>query len=358
MTFAARVLQDPTQSVGELITRSTSSNDPTSYIWFNSGFGGTLPIVSVRGGPAISFNNAKDAVAFVFTGAANEFGLSIYKWSNTGFGTKYTASVTVVVGSPYYTIAPDQYSIGQTVAFSPSDGAIAFGVSLADTGQIPFSVYKWNNTTGFGVRYNPSFTLPNITGVVDLKFSPAGDVFVIVGNVETYVRRWSDSTGYGTAYTLPSAVQTNDPEGVAFTPSGDTICFFNTSTLFAYPWSYASGFGTIYSPSPTIPGQIRNIQFSPAGDAIAIAHTSSPYVSVYPWNSSTGFGTKYANPTNLPLASGRSVAFSQSGKYLAVGFNASPYVYVYPWDASTGFGSRFATPTTIPRGFVTAWRGG
>jgi hypothetical protein len=35
---------------------------------------------------------------------------------------------------------------------------------------------------------------------------------------------------------------------------------------------------------------------------IAVAHFTSPYISVYPWSS--GFGTKYANPSTLPTGSG------------------------------------------------------
>ena len=41
---------------------------------------------------------------------------------------------------------------------------------------------------------------------------------------------------------------------------------------------------------------------------IAIAHTTTPYISVYPWSS--GFGTKYANPATLPTGTGNGVAFS------------------------------------------------
>ncbi len=41
---------------------------------------------------------------------------------------------------------------------------------------------------------------------------------------------------------------------------------------------------------------------------IAIAHTTSPYISVYPW--SAGFGAKYADPATLPGLTSYAVAFS------------------------------------------------
>ena len=44
-----------------------------------------------------------------------------------------------------------------------------------------------------------------------------------------------------------------------------------------------------------------------SGD-IAVAHGTSPYISVYPWDS--GFGTKYTDPSTLPTGIGIGVAFS------------------------------------------------
>ena len=41
---------------------------------------------------------------------------------------------------------------------------------------------------------------------------------------------------------------------------------------------------------------------------IAVAHGTSPFISVYPWGS--GFGTKYSDPSTLPAGTGRGVAFS------------------------------------------------
>lgn len=42
---------------------------------------------------------------------------------------------------------------------------------------------------------------------------------------------------------------------------------------------------------------------------IAVAHDTSPRVTVYPW-SGAGFGAKFANPTTLPTGISRSVSWS------------------------------------------------
>jgi hypothetical protein len=42
---------------------------------------------------------------------------------------------------------------------------------------------------------------------------------------------------------------------------------------------------------------------------IAVAHSTTPFVSAYPWSGS-GFGTKFANPGTLPAGDGNGVAFN------------------------------------------------
>ena len=80
--------------------------------------------------------------------------------------------------------------------------------------------------------------------------------------------------------------------------------------------------------------------------AIAVAHFTSPYISVYPW--SAGFGTKYANPSTLPTGLGLGVAFNPTDTAIAVAYDVSPFISVYPW--STGFGTKYANPATLPTG--------
>jgi hypothetical protein len=52
------------------------------------------------------------------------------------------------------------------------------------------------------------------------------------------------------------------------------------------------------------------VAFSPAGTGIAIAHSTTPFVSAYPWSVS-GFGTKFSDPGTLPAGTGYGVAFNE-----------------------------------------------
>ena len=83
---------------------------------------------------------------------------------------------------------------------------------------------------------------------------------------------------------------------------------------------------------------------------LAIAHGSSPRVSVYPWSS--GFGTKYSNPGTLPTNFAINATFSPNAAHLAVGHNTSPNVTAYPFTVGTGFGTKYSDPGTLPGGTV------
>jgi hypothetical protein len=109
-----------------------------------------------------------------------------------------------------------------------------------------------------------------------------------------------------------------------------------------------SQFGTKYSNPSTLPaGNGNGVAFrQTSGNAgqIAVAHDTSPRISVYAWNA--GFGTKYSDPATLPTGSSESAAFNSNGSCIAVGHATSPYISVYPWDTSTGFGTKFFNPST------------
>ena len=45
-----------------------------------------------------------------------------------------------------------------------------------------------------------------------------------------------------------------------------------------------------------------------SGSDIAVAHFTSPFISVYPWSS--GFGAKYADPATLVAGLANGVAFN------------------------------------------------
>ena len=123
------------------------------------------------------------------------------------------------------------------------------------------------------------------------------------------------------------------------------VAHTTTPYVSTYPWS--SGFGTKRSNPATLPtGNGYGVTFSPSGADIAVAHLTTPYISTYPWSS--GFGTKRSNPATLPASTGRGVAVSSGGADIAVTHLTTPYISTYPW--SSGFGTKRSDPATLPTG--------
>ena len=137
--------------------------------------------------------------------------------------------------------------------------------------------------------------------------------------------------------------------GKSNTPPATELAIAHSSSPYvtAYSWSSA-GFGTKFADPATEPEGTSgdSVAFSPAGTELAIGTDDPPYVTAYSW-SSAGFGTKFADPATEPTGSGRGVAFSPAGTELAIGHSSSPYVTAYPWSSS-GFGTKFANPATLP----------
>lgn len=147
---------------------------------------------------------------------------------------------------------------------------------------------------------------------------------------------------------------------VAVHPSGKYVAIAHDSSPYV----------SVYTADPDIPGLGRrliapatlpagdgnDVAWSPDGAHLVVAHDSSPFVTAYSFDQEHGIiGAKLSNPGTLPAGTGNAVAFSPSGAYLAVAHNTSPYVSVYPW--SSGFGSKVANPATLPvdQGNGVAW---
>lgn len=200
-----------------------------------------------------------------------------------------------------------------------------------------------------------------IIGIIASQNYPRIFVDILVGSqASPYILAypWSDATGFGTKYTNPATLPTGAGFNVAFNNDKSAVAIAHTTSPFvtSYAWSSA-GFGSKYANPATIPtGDAKGVNFSPSGDTLAVvAETGSPFVFAYPFDSSTGIGTKYANPATLPTDTLYSVFFRPAGDVIAVSQLSTPFLIAYPWSA--GFGTKYANPATLPTGMSGA-RGG
>jgi len=333
-----------------------------------------------------------EAVAYLGTGF--QLAPAVYKWSASGFGTKYANPVIDAVGVLQCKFSPDGKALAILTDTFPYIGAYAFdavtglGARYADPatsppvaaggdgcvtfspagdaiffsqGGTPFiAAYAWNSTTGFGSKYaNPITALGSrATGI---RVSPDGTAIAMACSSSPRVAayQWNSITGFGTKFANPVDDNTSGPQNntTAFSPAGDALVVGGQSGAFADAWKFnsATGFGTKYAnPSVALNTRPYNITFSLSGNAIIFGGGSAgnPYIAAYQWTSATGFGTRYANPTNVDSGTYGSfvpcAVLNALGDTIFFGGRATPFINAYQWSDATGFGTKYANPTSLP----------
>lgn len=252
------------------------------------------------------------------------------------------------------TTAPKTATAGACnhVAIHPSGRYIAY----AHDSSPYLTIYSHRNGVIGAKLADTASTAPTGNGQ-GVAFSPDGMFVAIVHATSPYISVYefdAESGFIGVKITDPATLPTGQGNGVAWSPEGGMIAVAHTTTPFVsvYPWT-AAGFGVKLTNPATLPaGDGYAVAWKMNGQSytsqyLAVAHDTTPFVSVYPIVSSA-FGAKVTNPATLPAGSGRGVAFNPYSGHLAVAHTTTPYVSVYPF--STGFSPKIADPSILPGG--------
>ena len=204
--------------------------------------------------------------------------------------------------APVYTVTP--------VAFNINEGS-ALTINVGGT-NITNGTYYWTVTnSGDFTTSSGSFSIASNAG--SFTVTPTADV--TTEGAETFTVSIRSGSIGGTVLVTSGTITINDT--IVPTASYLAIAHASSPNVTVYPWS-GSGFGTKFANPATLPaGTGTWVNFSPAGTDLAVAHGTTPFVNVYPWSGS-GFGTKYADPATLPVGLGFSVKFSPSGNTIAI----------------------------------------
>ena len=307
-----------------------------------------------------------------------------YQIMDQGWGTKYSNPST----------SPTGRTIG--CSFRPQGDAVGWGLISVS----PFAeAYDFTSGVGYGSRYSNMATLPE-GSTLTLNWSSDGNE-VAVGTTASisattgvYAYQWS--SGWGSKFSDPSGIK---PGGrFRFGKSGSYL-FTNESTspfLAAYSWGAgwgpinpkfsdpaaaaqsstcvptvnnndsvvivgqaatpyvkayafsAFGWGTAFSEPSTkyttaATGSPAQMEFSPAGDYVSIAHSGNGgefNCAIYSWSS--GWGTLLSDPATTALGSYTGINWIGNDFIITTRAN-SPYAYLYNWTG-TGWGAREADP--------------
>lgn len=230
---------------------------------------------------------------FLAVGAWSTFKLSVYNtgtWARTG-------------------PTPQPAGNGHAVAFNSADSILAVGVSFGTPIVVFYETGTWA-ALGAPAVMPPGSSIDEIKGVA---FSPTPGIFVAVG--------------------------TANPRITVYDTNGDDL---DTST-----WVKQA------DPASLPAGTANGVAFNHDGSLLAVAHTTTPFITIYDTNGGdpdTSNWVKLSNPATLPAGAANGVAFNADGSQLAVAHNNSPYITIY--DTNTWI--KIADPAVLPAGNATA----
>jgi hypothetical protein len=155
-----------------------------------------------------------------------------YAVSASGFGTRYSGL------SGYGLASGNSWNPTSTVWAASMEG-----------GSSPLLAVAWSTASGFGSVYSSPGGLSFSTSDA-MAWHPDGDAIWFAGRGSMYIAPWSNSTGFGTQYSLASLnMNGTNVGGGLFSKTGATLSFNGgrATTPTYVPFSKTTGFGTVYS---------------------------------------------------------------------------------------------------------------
>jgi Protein kinase domain len=219
----------------------------------------------------------------------------------SGSATPSGTGITSAILTLRATITGPPDAADHEIAYSP-DGTMLVTYGAAGDGD----AIVWNAVTGAFIA-----NLPFGTGVSDVAFSPDSQTVAVA---ERYggVGLWSVAD-HSVIYNL---TDTSIATGVAFSPDGNRLAVADGSGVRMLDVATRTWGATL-----TVPGGaagLRTVLFTPSGNALAAAGSTTGYV--YVWDVSTGalIGT-ITPPANDPPGLGTWIGYSATTGLLAIG---------------------------------------
>ena len=145
--------------------------------------------------------------------------------------------------------------------------------------------------------------------------------------------------------TNPTDLPTGQGNDVAFSSDDTYMAVAHTTTPFITIYKRdGDTFTKLTNPTALPASTALGVAFSSDDTYLAVAHGTTPFVTIYKRDGDTF--TKLTNPTDLPAGTGNGVAFSSDDTYMAVAHASSPFITIYKRDGDTF--TKLTNPTALP----------
>ena len=111
-------------------------------------------------------------------------------------------------------------------------------------------------------------------------------------------------------------------------------------------------FTKLANPAALPAGNSYGAAFDPTSTYLAIAHVTTPFVTIYKRSGDTF--TKLAAPAALPAGNGTGAAFDPTSTYLAIAHFTTPFVTIYKMDQKAYLGGNHIINVTGALGVTAA----
>ncbi len=281
---------------------------------------GTLPAGDVTG---LAFS--QNGEFLLCSHATTPFMTCYQRTSGTDTWTKLTNPATLPAAQ------------GNGAAISPNGEFFAIAHSTTPF----FSCYQRSGTTLTKLT-NPA-TLPASTGTC-AAWSPDGR-FLAIGHATTpFVSIYERTNGTTlTKLSNPSSLPASTVLGIAWSNDGAYLSCAHATSPFCTVYTRSgtaftkmvAGNTSQFSDSADFPaGQGNGVSFSLDGSYMAVAHTTTPFISNYLLTS--GKWMKQTNPVTLPAGNGIAVCWQYEREMLLVAHTTTPFVTIYQTASDMG----------------------
>lgn len=217
---------------------------------------------------------------------------------------------------------------------------------ICGNASVPYIAAYAFSASGWGAKYATPAVPPG-SSAISVDTSP--DNATVYSSLGNSAWAWTVASGFGTKYTSASG-SLGFARGVKRIASNVFFSGDGTPFIRAHPWSNSTGFGTAYSNPVTLPPNAASSPYNNLGGtstAVAVTSGQSPFVNVYAWSAS-GFGTRYASFSGISGTGTRAVHLND--QYMSIAHGSSPFTHVYQWSDSTGVGTKYANPGVLMNG--------
>lgn len=361
---------------------ATQTNDLVRTWVFNrtTGYGSTVSSPASQNQGQVGVRNmyvhpSNNAIAF---GAqpVNSSSLTyiIYGLTSTGYGTKYSPDPST------WNNVPPSFSDGRqfgaySVNFSPTGNS--FYVNNNAGSPETQKVWAWSVTSGAGTKYAAGSGMSRLSNQIwrSISMNASETSIAMVGSVfgsstPTLIdqRNWSNTSGWGSAYSNPNPTSAIGNSSIQFRPAnanGEAVVMpiniAGQGTIHrVFPWSSSTGYGTAQSPSANGQTNIEFHTWSPSGDRFATSAGAgnSDALFIIPYTTSPGTAQRFSNATWVGIGFAPSrLGFAPDASVIATSSNNPPRSFAWRYTGNT-IGTAYTAPTSNTWGNIsapTAW---